>query len=164
MSAPPGVFAMLRPMPCSTPSDAQCLSRREVLLAVLASTSLGCDAGLAPAPSAASVSLPRAAGATGAAPSLEAITSGRMRDDERGGSLVILLHGWGARGDDLLSLAGALARPRTRFVLPAAPLAESAGGRAWWHLDGQRPARAVDGELPKGHVPSRQLQSVRQAV
>ncbi len=157
-------FVMLRHMRCSTLSDGQCLSRRELLLAVLASTSLGCDAGVAPASSSAPALPLRASGVTGSAPSLEAITSGRMRDDERGGTLVILLHGWGARGDDLLSLAQALARPRTRFVLPAAPLLEASGGRAWWHLDEQRPARASDGELPKGHAPSRQLQIVREAV
>jgi len=87
-----------------------------------------------------------------------------MRADERGGSLVVLLHGWGARGDDLMSLAQALERPRTRFVLPAAPLAEGGGGRAWWHLDAQRPARASSDVLPDGHVPSPQLRKVRDAV
>ncbi|HTV17667.1 MAG TPA: dienelactone hydrolase family protein [Polyangiaceae bacterium] len=87
-----------------------------------------------------------------------------MRDDERGGRLVVLLHGWGAAGDDLVSLARALARPRTRFVLPAGPLAETGGGRAWWHLDDQRPARATDGELPPGHTPSPRLKTMRESV
>ena len=154
---------MLPPMVCPLPLDAPCLSRRDVLLAALASTALGCDVGRAPAPTAAPAA-PRAASAGGAAPPLQSIASGRMRDDERGGALVVLLHGWGARGDDLLSLAQALERPRTRFVLPAAPLAEGSGGRAWWHLDERRPARASDGELPKGHVPSPELQTVRGAV
>jgi phospholipase/carboxylesterase len=87
-----------------------------------------------------------------------------MREDERGGALVVLLHGWGARGDDLASVAQALARPQTRFVLPAAPLTEASGGRAWWHLDDQRPARATEGGPPAGHAPSRQLQTVREAI
>lgn len=144
------------------------MSRREVLLAALSSSSMSCDAGQTPVPSPMPVApaqpppSPWVAGS--AAPQLEVVTSGRMREDERGGNLVVLLHGWGARADDLSSLAHALARPQTRFVLPAAPLREAAGGRAWWHLDDHRPARAADGELRKGHVPSRQLQTVRQAV
>lgn len=49
----------------------------------------------------------------------------------------VLLHGFGAPGDDLVPLAGALAGP-VRFVFPEAPL--SLGGlygdaRAWWLLD-----------------------------
>lgn len=87
-----------------------------------------------------------------------------MRDDEQGGSLVVLLHGWGARGDDLLSLAQALERPRARFVLPAAPLREGPSGRAWWHRDDQGPARVTSGEVPEGYVPSRQLRTVREGV
>jgi phospholipase/carboxylesterase len=49
----------------------------------------------------------------------------------------VLLHGFGAPGDDLVPLAGALAGP-VRFVFPEAPL--PLGGlygdaRAWWLLD-----------------------------
>jgi phospholipase/carboxylesterase len=49
----------------------------------------------------------------------------------------VLLHGFGAPGDDLVPLAGALEGP-VRFVFPEAPL--SLGGlygdaRAWWLLD-----------------------------
>ena len=50
---------------------------------------------------------------------------------------VVLLHGYGAGGDDLVELAAALAVPTTvRFVLPAAPVALDAAGtaRAWWTL------------------------------
>ena len=52
---------------------------------------------------------------------------------------VVLLHGFGAPGDDLASLAPALAGGRTsRFVFPAAPLTPPDmagwGGRAWWPL------------------------------
>lgn len=53
---------------------------------------------------------------------------------------VVLLHGFGAPGDDLVALAQYLGprAPATRFVFPAAPL--ELGGlygdsRAWWLLD-----------------------------
>src|SRR6185295_4294398 len=52
---------------------------------------------------------------------------------------VVLLHGFGAPGDDLVSLARVIhPPPATRFVFPAAPL-ELAGmfgdARDWWMLD-----------------------------
>ena len=59
--------------------------------------------------------------------------------------LVLLCHGYGAPGDDLVGLASELRRrggvaEGTRFVFPEAPLTVpmSFGGRAWWHLDGER--------------------------
>ena len=50
----------------------------------------------------------------------------------------VLLHGFGAPGDDLVPLADELALANVRFVFPAAPL--ELGGlygdsRAWWLLD-----------------------------
>jgi phospholipase/carboxylesterase len=50
---------------------------------------------------------------------------------------VVLLHGFGAPGDDLVALAQYIDAP-ARFVFPAAPI--ELGGlygdsRAWWHLD-----------------------------
>jgi phospholipase/carboxylesterase len=53
---------------------------------------------------------------------------------------VVLLHGFGARGDDLASLHRVLDVPReVRFVFPEAPLAprelSAHGGRAWWMID-----------------------------
>ena len=83
-----------------------------------------------------------------------------MREDERGGSAVVVLHGWGAPGDDLVPLAEALQRPGVRFFVPAAPLPEMGGGRAWWHLDPYaRPPTTVcaclAGEEPF-HAPVRQ--------
>ena len=49
----------------------------------------------------------------------------------------ILLHGFGAPGDDLVGLAPYLAAP-ARFVFPAAPITLPGmygDGRAWWPLD-----------------------------
>src|SRR4051812_30499664 len=51
---------------------------------------------------------------------------------------VVLLHGFGAPGDDLVALAQYMRVPNARFVFPAAPI--ELGGlygdsRAWWRLD-----------------------------
>jgi phospholipase/carboxylesterase len=77
----------------------------------------------------------------------------------------VLLHGFGASGDDLVPLAGELDAP-VRWVFPAAPLA--LGGmygdaRAWWLLDLaqleadiQRGApRSRRAELPEGLLAAR---------
>jgi len=73
----------------------------------------------------------------------------------------ILLHGFGAPGDDLVPLAQAIdAPPGTRWVFPEAPL-ELPGlygdSRAWWMLDLARIERALAGivedrtdEVPDG--------------
>lgn len=67
-------------------------------------------------------------------------------DDSHGGGegpLIILLHGFGAPGDDLVPLAPYLNVPKTvRFLFPAAPLSLDFGmgdaARAWWMLDMER--------------------------
>ncbi len=74
---------------------------------------------------------------------------------------VVLLHGFGAPGDDLVALAQYLDVPSVRFVFPEAPL--ELGGmygdsRAWWLLDLARleeelhrgAPRDRRGELPEG--------------
>lgn len=76
---------------------------------------------------------------------------------------VVLLHGFGAPGDDLVALAQFLGprAPSTRFVFPAAPL--ELGGlygdsRAWWLLDLARLEQELRGgairdrrdEIPEG--------------
>ena len=77
-------------------------------------------------------------------------------EHERGGTVLVLLHGWGAPGDDLVPLAQELVRERSRVIVPAAPLAHPGGGRAWWHLDLQRRRRAwetgqdLSAEVPEG--------------
>lgn len=59
--------------------------------------------------------------------------------------VVVICHGFGAPGDDLVPVGGELAEllgsdaTRVRFVFPAAPLALDRygipGGRAWWPID-----------------------------
>jgi len=66
------------------------------------------------------------------------IAGGTDREGGGEGPVVVLLHGFGAPGDDLVPLWRALRVPReVRFVFPEAPLAprELYGGRAWWALD-----------------------------
>jgi phospholipase/carboxylesterase len=83
---------------------------------------------------------------------------------------VILLHGFGAPGDDLVALADAVDAPAAlRYVFPAAPL-ELPGlygdSRAWWMLDLARIERMATGgaaaddrsdEVPDGLAPAREL-------
>jgi phospholipase/carboxylesterase len=89
--------------------------------------------------------------------------------------LVVLCHGYGASGADLVPLGSELLamRPevagRARFVFPVAPL--SLGGpafydmRAWWHLDMERIERSIRqgtlrdlrGDVPEGLAKARRL-------
>lgn len=78
------------------------------------------------------------------------------------GPVVMLLHGFGAPGDDLVPLADVLAVPAgTRWVFPEAPLSLSMGfgdARAWWIIDMARiqadraagRVRDMSMETPKG--------------
>ncbi|NWF73067.1 MAG: hypothetical protein HXY51_08545 [Nitrospirae bacterium] len=84
------------------------------------------------------------------------------------GPLILLLHGFGAPGDDLLSLADHLNVPAgTRFVFPEGPLSLSFGprdARAWWLIDMARIAadqaagrvRDLSQDIPKGLAPARE--------
>jgi len=82
-------------------------------------------------------------------------------DDGDGGGpgpAVILMHGFGASGDDLVPLWRVLRAPRgTRFLFPAAPIAlgrEYMGGRAWWWIDiDDRIRRRASGERNTAEVP-----------
>jgi len=80
---------------------------------------------------------------------------------------VVLLHGFGAPGDDLVPLGQYMGVPSARFVFPAAPI--ELGGlygdaRAWWRIDlmkleqqlrsGQHDARRH--EVPDGLVDARE--------
>jgi phospholipase/carboxylesterase len=84
------------------------------------------------------------------------------------GPLVLLLHGFGAPGDDLVSLADVLNVPAgTRFVFPEGPLSLSFGprdARAWWLIDMARMqadrmagrVRDLSQDIPKGLAPARE--------
>jgi phospholipase/carboxylesterase len=59
----------------------------------------------------------------------------------------VLLHGFGAPGDDLVSLQRVMRVPReTRFVFPAGPIALDMmpGARAWWNIDMMRLQSAME--------------------
>ncbi len=84
------------------------------------------------------------------------------------GPAVILLHGFGAPGDDLVPLADYMAVPKgTRFLFPEGPLSLSFGygdARAWWLIDMARieadraagRVRDLSGEVPRGLPPVRE--------
>jgi phospholipase/carboxylesterase len=67
------------------------------------------------------------------------LAGGTDRQGGGNGPLVVLLHGFGAPGDDLAPLWRVIdAPPGTRWAFPAAPLAlpgMGQGGRAWWMID-----------------------------
>lgn len=101
------------------------------------------------------------------------ITGGVDRQGSGEGPLVVLLHGFGAPGDDLVALWRYLNVPDdVRFLFPAAPLQLSMGigdARAWWMLDMERLAQArargqwdaLSQEIPRGLPPARtQMQDV----
>ena len=90
------------------------------------------------------------------------ITGGLDRQGSGEGPLVVLLHGFGAPGDDLVALWRYLKVPDdVRFLFPAAPLNLDMGfgdARAWWMLDMERVTQAraqgqwdeLSQEIPRG--------------
>ena len=91
------------------------------------------------------------------------IAGGPDREGGGNGPVVILLHGFGAPGDDLVSLWRMLRVPDdVRFVFPVAPLKLDDGlpdGRAWWMLDMDRIARGLPRdieEVPDGLAAARE--------
>lgn len=79
-------------------------------------------------------------------------------DDGRGGGrgpIVVLMHGFGASGDDLVPLAQFLrVAEGIRFVFPEAPLPlppEMGGfaGRMWWKIDTEELARSMASGRPR---------------
>jgi phospholipase/carboxylesterase len=78
------------------------------------------------------------------------LAGGTDREGGGQGPLLLLLHGYGAPGDDLVPLARQLSvGPGVRFAFPAAPLVLEMGlppeqsGRAWWPIDMGELQRAV---------------------
>lgn len=90
------------------------------------------------------------------------LTAGSDGNAGGGGPVVVLLHGFGAPGTDLVGLEDQLAAPpSTRFVFPEAPELADLGmpsdeGRAWWQIDMLNLQLAVMGrnfEALADHVP-----------
>jgi phospholipase/carboxylesterase len=115
------------------------------------------------APDAASASPRQGAESAAELVALQSVTVSRLAENERGGVAVVLLHGYGAAGDDLASLAERLARPGSRFIVPAAPLPQGSG-RAWWRIEDRRPPHAWDEQPPSGFEPNPQVSSARRQV
>ena len=97
------------------------------------------------------------------------LAGGPDREGGGDGPVVILLHGFGAPGDDLASLWRMLRVPDTfRFVFPVAPLQLHGGlpdGRAWWMLDVDRLARDVaSGRGRDLHVVPEGLEAARERL
>ncbi len=97
------------------------------------------------------------------------ITGGLDHQGGGEGPLVVLLHGFGAPGDDLVALWQYLKVPSdVRFLFPAAPLSLNMGfggdARAWWMLDMERITQAraqgqwdaLSQEVPRGLPSARQ--------
>jgi phospholipase/carboxylesterase len=68
------------------------------------------------------------------------VAGGTDREGGGSGPVVVLMHGYGAPGDDLVALQRVIPVPRdVRFVFPEAPLSppelRAFGGRAWWPID-----------------------------
>mgnify|MGYP001171287220 FL=1 len=91
--------------------------------------------------------------------------------DGRGGGqgpALVLLHGFGAPGDDLVALGDYVEVPAgTRFVFPEAPISIPMGfgdSRAWWMIDMARiqadramgKIRDLSGEVPRGMPEARE--------
>ena len=77
------------------------------------------------------------------------LTGGTDREGGGSGPLVVLLHGFGAPGDDLVPLQRVMRLPReTRFAFPAAPIEldmmPGYDARAWWHIDMMRLQNAIE--------------------
>lgn len=92
------------------------------------------------------------------------IAGGTDREGGGTGPVVVLMHGFGAPGTDLVPLWRELPVPQAvRFVFPEAPLELGFGGRAWWQIDMARLqdrsssaiARLV-AEVPEGSAAARE--------
>jgi phospholipase/carboxylesterase len=138
------------------------LSRRTVLLTAIASPGLVCSRRAAPPAATTTAVPPDPWGGL----SVAILGGDGLRGEPRGGTAVVLLHGWGAPGDDLVGLAQMMApaHPRARFFVPAAPLPEVGGGRAWWHLDPHNPPEHARDDQAPARAPHPDLKAARVAV
>ena len=82
------------------------------------------------------------------------VTGGTDGQGGGDGPVVVLLHGFGAPGDDLVPLTRFLAVPRAvRFVFPAAPLLSAAGLRAGDRLRTRLAGGEVRSEVVREEAP-----------
>ncbi|MEO8900814.1 MAG: hypothetical protein ABI488_04140 [Polyangiaceae bacterium] len=95
------------------------------------------------------------------------LCGGTDREGGGTGPVVVLLHGYGAPGTDLVPLWRELPVPHAvRFVFPEAPLELDFGGRAWWPIDmaaaqdrfNESTAERLTAEVPPG------VEEAREAV
>jgi phospholipase/carboxylesterase len=124
---------------------------------------------LAVPPGACRSSRPRAAGplpATVAADrmaGLDVLVVSAVPPEERGGRVLVFLHGYSGRPDEYVPASRWLAqRHRLRVVLPAGPLEEQ-GGRAWWRFSGDDWPGVASSETDAQEAPP-QLLAVRGAI
>ncbi len=97
------------------------------------------------------------------------LSGGPDREGGGTGPMLVLLHGYGAPGEDLVPLGRQLAvDPSVRFAFPAAPhvlemgLPKEQAGRAWWPIDMvelQRVAMQRDYETLTSRVPDGLVQA-----
>jgi phospholipase/carboxylesterase len=83
------------------------------------------------------------------------LTGGEDREGGGDGPLVVLMHGFGAPGTDLVGLWRVLDVPRgVRFAFPEAPneIPGMPGAKAWWNLD-LGPSGNLSGNLSQGASP-----------
>jgi phospholipase/carboxylesterase len=97
------------------------------------------------------------------------IAGGSDREGGGDGPAIVLMHGFGATGDDLVSLWRVIGVPSgTRFVFPEAPLdlPGMSGARAWWippdlaRIEGalaRGEARELSREVPDGLADARKI-------
>jgi phospholipase/carboxylesterase len=92
------------------------------------------------------------------------LCGGTDREGGGAGPVVILMHGYGAPGTDLVPLWRELSVPHeVRFVFPEAPHDLGFGGRAWWPIDMVRlqerfqkgAVEQLIAEVPEGIVEAR---------
>jgi phospholipase/carboxylesterase len=122
---------------------------------------VACDGGAASSQGARSAQGPEHVGETDGLRTFGELRARVIGEGDR--LVVVLLHGYGAAGDDLVGLAERIDAPAgTRFVLPEAPLELGGSGRAWWPLDVDRlrfgEDRDLSDEIPPG------LESARRKV
>jgi phospholipase/carboxylesterase len=138
--------------------------RRALVLAGATCWLAGCRSETAQ-PSRASRSGVASAAEPADAVTLQVATVTDMTETERGGTAVVLMHGWGAAGDDLKSLAERVARRKSRFFMPAGLFPKGASGRAWWHLDAaDHPTYAANDQVPPGYRAHPEVLSARHSI